>query len=47
MSSKLNADWSLLCYLRDEGRARAEAWLRDNFDAIGERSSIDLRAEFL
>ncbi|MBP0590795.1 patatin-like phospholipase family protein [Paraburkholderia sp. LEh10] len=47
VSSKLNADWSFLCFLRDEGRARAEAWLHDNFDAIGERSSIDLRAEFL
>ncbi|MHB9835555.1 patatin-like phospholipase family protein [Paraburkholderia terrae] len=47
VSSKLNADWSFLCFLRDEGRARAEAWLHDNFDAIGQRSSIDIRAEFL
>ena len=47
VSSKLNADWSFLCFLRDEGRARAEVWLHDNFDAIGQRSSIDIRAEFL
>ena len=47
VSSKLNADWSFLCFLRDEGRARSEAWLHDNFDAIGQRSSIDIRAEFL
>jgi len=47
VSSKLNADWPFLCFLRDEGRARAERWLHDNFDAIGQRSSIDIRAEFL
>ena len=47
VSSKLNADWPFLCFLRDEGRARAETWLHDNFDAIGQRSSIDIRAEFL
>lgn len=47
VSSKLNADWSFLCFLRDEGRARAEAWLHASFDAIGQRSSVDIRAEFL
>ena len=47
ISSKLNADWEFLCFLRDAGRARAEAWLVDNYQAIGERSSVDLRKEFL
>jgi NTE family protein len=47
VSSKLNTDWPFLCFLRDEGRARAEMWLHDNFQAIGQRSSIDVRAEFL
>src|SRR2546423_1050671 len=47
VSSKLNADWGFLTHLRDKGRAHAEGWLAQNFDAIGERSSVDIRAEFL
>ena len=47
VSSKLNADWAFLCELRDAGRARADQWLADAYDAIGERSSVDLQAEFL
>lgn len=47
VSSKLNADWDFLQSLRDKGRRRAEQWLAENFDAIGQRSSVDLRAEFL
>lgn len=40
-TSKLNAEWSFLTYLRDMGRARATEWLNENFDAVGQRSSID------
>jgi len=47
VSSKLNADWGFLCHLRDQGRVEAERWLAQNYDAIGERCSIDLREEFL
>ncbi|MGU7779188.1 patatin-like phospholipase family protein [Burkholderia sp. PU8-34] len=47
VSSKLNADWTFLCFLRDAGRAQADAWLRDNYQTIGVRSSIDIRKEFL
>ncbi|HRP96076.1 MAG TPA: patatin-like phospholipase family protein [Rhodocyclaceae bacterium] len=47
VSSKLNADWGFLCALRDRGRARVEAWLAEAWDSIGERSSVDLHAEFL
>ncbi len=46
-SSKLNAEWAFLTHLRDLGRASAEAWLDKTFDAIGERSTIDLRADYL
>jgi hypothetical protein len=28
-SSKLNAEWSFLCMLRDEGRRTAERWLEN------------------
>ncbi|CAG2159085.1 patatin-like phospholipase family protein [Cupriavidus numazuensis] len=47
VSSKLNADWDFLCHLRDQGRNEAEHWLAQNYSAIGERCSVDLREEFL
>ncbi|UVJ45938.1 patatin-like phospholipase family protein [Pseudomonas sp. LS1212] len=47
VSSKYNADWDFLCGLRDNGRRETEAWLTENYRNIGERSSIDIRKEFL
>ncbi|MEO6354821.1 MAG: patatin-like phospholipase family protein [Oxalobacteraceae bacterium] len=47
VSSKLNADWDFLCFLRDKGRTEAEAWLKENYQHIGQRSSIDIGKEFL
>ena len=47
VSSKYNADWDFLCGLRDNGRREAETWLTENYRNIGERSSIDIRREFL
>ena len=45
-SSKLNTDWEFLCYLRDVGRAAAETWIKQNFEMIGVRSTVDLKAMF-
>jgi NTE family protein len=47
VSSKHNADWDFLCFLRDRGREEAEAWLAASFDDVGARSSVDIRAAFL
>jgi NTE family protein len=47
VSSKYNAGWDFLCGLRDNGRREAETWLTENYRNIGERSSIDIRKEFL
>jgi NTE family protein len=47
VASKLNADWEFLTYLRDAGRASAEAWLRASFDDLGVRSTIDIRDRYL
>jgi len=47
VSSKLNADWDFLCFLRDRGRAEADKWLHDAYDDVGKRSSVDIRKEFL
>jgi NTE family protein len=46
-ASKLNTDWAFLLNLRDRGRAAAAQWLADNYDDVGKRQTVDLRAEFL
>jgi len=43
----MNTDWRFLCELRDRGRAAAAAWLERAYPHIGERSTVDLRREFL
>ncbi|MCW8399551.1 patatin-like phospholipase family protein [Legionella sp. PATHC038] len=47
VSTKLNADWNFLVYLRDRGRLIAKKWCQDNFSKIGKESSVDIRKEFL
>ena len=47
VSSKLNAQWDFLLHLMSIGREVAAAWLERNFDAIGERSTVDIKAKFL
>ncbi|MBC7778509.1 MAG: patatin-like phospholipase family protein [Proteobacteria bacterium] len=46
-SSKLNASWEFLTWLRDLGRARAQSFLDEHFDKIGNRSSTDIDERFL
>lgn len=41
-TSKLNAEWSFLSLLRDEGRAAADAFLAQHGADLGKRSSFDL-----
>jgi len=45
-SSKVNAEWAFLTHLRDVGRESAKAFLDRHYEALGERSSLDLRQEF-
>jgi len=45
-SSKLNTDWAFLTHLRDVGRSAAARWIDQNFDAIGSRSTVDLKEMF-
>ncbi|TLY52065.1 MAG: patatin-like phospholipase family protein [Gammaproteobacteria bacterium] len=47
VASKLSPDWDFLCQLKDSGGAVTERWLRTHFDDLGQRSSVDLEAEFL
>ncbi|RTL24212.1 MAG: patatin-like phospholipase family protein [Burkholderiales bacterium] len=46
-SSKFDVRWRYLCGLRDAGREQARAWLATHLQAVGRRSSVDIRAEFL
>ncbi|ABF11552.1 MULTISPECIES: patatin-like phospholipase family protein [Cupriavidus] len=41
-ASKMNAEWSFLCLLRDEGREAAAQFLAEHGDALGQRSSFNL-----
>lgn len=41
-SSKLNAEWAFLEYLRDLGRSAAGDWLEENFDKVGKEPTLDL-----
>ena len=47
IESKLDPTWDHLTALRDKGRARAAKWLEDNYEALGKRSTIDIRADYL
>lgn len=44
-SSKVNAEWAFLEYLRDLGRNAASDWLEQNYDAVGLRPTLDLSDE--
>ncbi|MEL6369097.1 MAG: patatin-like phospholipase family protein [Pseudomonadota bacterium] len=46
VASKFSVDWHFLTNLRDRGRDIAESWLTKNFDNVGEKSSVDVRAMF-
>lgn len=45
-SSKSNAEWEYLAHLFDLGRSWADGWLDAHFDAIGNRSTLDLDTLF-
>jgi len=46
-SSKLNAEPEFLRYLFDIGHGAADAWLAANYAALGHRSSVDIREDYL
>ncbi|MGF1456647.1 MAG: patatin-like phospholipase family protein [Alphaproteobacteria bacterium] len=45
-SSKMNAEKAFLTLLFDKGRNAADVWLRQHFDDLGARPSIDIRKLF-
>jgi NTE family protein len=47
VASKLCADWEFLTDLKEIGRTTAESWLAANFDSLGRKSTIDIKATYL
>ncbi len=47
IATQFYPDWELLCRLCAEGRTTAQQWLQQNFDHIGQRSTVDLATMFL
>jgi NTE family protein len=45
-ATKLDASWPLISQFFELGRCAAKDWLDKNFDAIGEKSTLDLRMAF-
>ncbi len=41
-STKLNAEWDFLLYLKNAGRSAAKRFLANHFDDLGQRSTLDL-----
>lgn len=46
-TSKMNADWDFLIYLRDQGRKCATDWLAKNYARLGVESSVDIDGVYL
>lgn len=47
VSSKFDTHWHFLNHLKDLGRIEAANWLKENFDSVGKKSTVDLHKEFL
>ncbi|NIA70025.1 patatin-like phospholipase family protein [Pelagibius litoralis] len=45
-SSKVNAEWAFLEHLFEIGYRRADAWLDENFQHLGKRPTVDLKAMY-
>ncbi|AWM86703.1 patatin-like phospholipase family protein [Microvirga sp. 17 mud 1-3] len=45
-SSRMDARWTFFKQLKDLGRDAARRWLKENYAAVGERSTLDLRAAY-
>ena len=47
LASKFDTEWGFLQDLRARGRRAADQWLETCFDAVGRRSSVDIKRDFL
>ena len=42
-ASKFNVEWSFLTDLKDRGAKIADEWIAENYEAIGNNSSVNIR----
>jgi NTE family protein len=47
VASKFDTSWAFLTNLRDLGRHQAGIWLERHFDDLNNRSSVDLKSDYL
>ncbi len=47
VSSKLNTEWAFLEHLHDVGYRTTENWLEENYEHIGNRSTLDIESVYL
>jgi len=47
LASKFDTEWTFLTSLKARGREAGEQWLATCFNAVGEQSSVDVKARFL
>jgi NTE family protein len=47
VSSKMNGEWAFLKHLHDVGYRTVSAWLDENYEALGERSTLDIDSVYL
>lgn len=46
-SSKMNADWDFFQHLHEIGYDAADVWLKENWNNIGKKSTLDIHDKFL
>lgn len=47
IASKFNVEWAFLSDLKEKGRQIADNWIKNTFEDIGKRSTVDLRSMFM
>ena len=47
IASKFDTDWYFLQHLRDLGRAQAKTWLKEHYDDINNKASVDIKKDYL
>ncbi|MGI4851708.1 MAG: patatin-like phospholipase family protein [Janthinobacterium lividum] len=45
--TKLSTDWDFLNHLKELGRQKAEDWLNNKFDKVGQESTVDMELDYL
>ncbi len=46
-SSKLNTEWEFLTHLFEKGRASADAWIKENYDNVGKKTTAPMNDNFV